>query len=189
MNHGSRVSLHIILMLCAAVAALLLAGCSRNETKPSGPAPSPPQNARVATPIPKEGSGMNQMVQPQQPEDATGATKAIGGADNSFDGDVSLAPSLSGGFPKGATLFVIARDPNDRTVPLAVVKLKPEAFPVRFTITSADSMTGAKLPGEVELLCKLSKSGAVSASSSGDLEAAPVRAKSGTPAVLVLEKK
>ncbi len=189
MNHGGRTSVRFLLMPCIAATALLLTGCSRNEVKPRGPAPDAPQNARTATPIPKEGSGMNQMAQPQAAKDGAGGTREADIAGVVFSGEVVLAPALAGRFPKGATLFVIARDPNDRTVPLAVVKLKPEAFPVRFTITSADSMTGAKLPQGAELLARLSASGAVSSNSPEDLEAAPASARSGTPATLVLEKK
>ena len=174
--------------LVSMVFVFILTGCSRNEEHPKGPAPEAPKETRSAVPVPKSGSGMNQMQAPEaanpveQPEAKTQA--AI-----SFVGEVRLAPDLNGRFPSGATLFVIARDPKERTVPLAAVKLKPEAFPARFAITDADSMTGAPLPREAELLCKLSQSGSVSSSSPGDLEAAPVRAKSGTPATLVLQKK
>ncbi len=170
------------------ISVLLLVGCSRNEEHPKGPAPKAPAEARIAVPVPKSGSGMNQMQAPETVGAA--ASQAVGTrADISFAGEVRLAPALGGRFPSGATLFVIARDPKDRTVPLAAVKLKPEAFPARFAITEADSMTGAQLPGEAELLAKLSESGSVATSSPGDLEAEPVLAKSGTPAVLVLEKK
>ncbi len=176
------------LWFAAAASVALLGGCSRNEEHPKGPPPQAPKEARTAAPVPKPGSGMNQMQAPDaagaQEQQAVETRAAI-----SFTGEVRLAPDLNGRFPSGATLFVIARDPKERTVPLAAVKLKPEAFPARFTITEADSMTGTPLPREAELLAKLSESGTVASSSPNDLEAKPVSVKAGSPAVLVLEKK
>lgn len=174
--------------LCALAVGLLLA-CSQNEVHPSGPAPEAPKNPRVAKIVPKEGSGMNQMAEPEPmpgpPEESAAPPK--GGA--VYHGEVALAPALKGDFPKGAVLFIVARDPKNPGAPVAAAKFQPSGFPLHFDLSDADSMSGSPLPGELELLAKLSKTGAVDKSSPEDLEAAPVHARAGTITTLVLEKK
>jgi cytochrome c-type biogenesis protein CcmH len=52
---------------------------------------------------------------------------------------VTLAPSLAGLVPVGATLFVAARDPKSPGPPFAVKRL-PAAFPVDVELSGADAM-------------------------------------------------
>jgi cytochrome c-type biogenesis protein CcmH len=52
---------------------------------------------------------------------------------------VSLAPSLAGKVPAGATLFVAARDPKSPGPPFAVKRL-PAAFPVDVELSGSDAM-------------------------------------------------
>jgi cytochrome c-type biogenesis protein CcmH len=52
---------------------------------------------------------------------------------------VTLAPSLAGKVPAGATLFVAARDPKAPGPPFAVKRL-PAAFPVDVELSAADAM-------------------------------------------------
>jgi cytochrome c-type biogenesis protein CcmH len=52
---------------------------------------------------------------------------------------VTLAPSLAGKVPAGATLFVAARDPKSPGPPFAVKRL-PASFPVDVQLSGADAM-------------------------------------------------
>jgi len=165
-----------------------LTACSQNEQHPSGPAPEAPKNARVAKVVPAEGAGMNAMPaeepMPGPPEESAAPPKST----VVYEGTVELSPALKGAFPKGGSLFVIARDPKNPDAPAAAARLPLDSFPVPFRLTDANAMGGGPLGEHLELLAKLSASGAVDQKSAGDLEAKPVLSHPGEPARLVLEK-
>ncbi len=185
MNRSRPLTVLVAAGVCATL--LLSPACSQNEIHPSGPAPEAPKNPRVARVVPKEGSGMNPM--PAEEPAPAPAKESQARGELVYHGEVSLAPELKGRFPKGAVLFIVARDPRDPASPLAARKVEAASFPLHFDLSDADSMTGSPLPAEVELLAKLSATGAVDVPSPEDLEAGPVRAWPGAPAVLVLNKR
>lgn len=89
---------------------------------------------------------------------------------------VELDPALRDKLAPGDTVFVFARQTNGPNMPLAVVKQAAQNFPLRVTLTDADSpMPALKLSSQtqVQLIARVSKSGdAVGVS--GDLQSTPL---------------
>lgn len=109
---------------------------------------------------------------PPLPEQAP-QTNAV--ADAGINVSISLDPALAMRLPEGATLFVIARQPDGAPIPVAVQKLSARQFPLVITLTDADSlMPTIKLSQleRVELIARISASGDASAKP-GDFEATP----------------
>ncbi|MCE7031219.1 tetratricopeptide repeat protein [Lysobacter sp. GX 14042] len=105
---------------------------------------------------------------------------------------VSLDPGLSMQLPRGASLFVIARQPGGPPMPVAVRKLPLAMFPMQLTLTDADSlMPTMKLSrlDQVELSARISASGDATPQP-GDLESAPATVATGpeTAAALLIDK-
>jgi len=178
--------LRTLCVLCVFAVCLSLA-CSQNEQHPSGPAPEAPKEARVAKVVPAEGAGMNAMPaeepMPGPPEESAAPPKST----VVYTGTVELSPGLKGVYPKGGSLFVVARDPKDPGAPAAAARLPLDSFPVPFRLTDANSMSGAPLGEHLDLLARLSASGAIGEKGAGDLEAKPVHGHPGEPVRLVLE--
>jgi cytochrome c-type biogenesis protein CcmH len=68
-----------------------------------------------------------------------GAPQVEGAAAAKVAVHVTLAPSLAGSVPKGAALFVAARDPKAPGPPFAAKRL-PAVFPVDVELSAADAM-------------------------------------------------
>jgi len=113
-------------------------------------------------------AGLEPLAAPE-PQDEAASPVAITIA-------ISLEPSLAMQYPDGASVFVIARQPDGPPMPVAVRKLQPTGFPLTVTLTDADSlMPTMKLSQleRVELAARVSASGdAIPAP--GDFESAPV---------------
>lgn len=161
--------------------------CSQHEVQPSGAKPEAPKDARVAKVMVAEGSGMNAMPS-EEPMPGPPEESAAPKTGTAYEGTVELAPALGGAFPKGGSLFVIARDPQNPGAPVAAARLPLDSFPVPFRLSDANSMSGGPLGDHLELLAKLSASGAVDQQSEGDLEAKPVHGHPGEPVRLLLDK-
>lgn len=101
---------------------------------------------------------------------------AVPAADAGITISVSVDPSLAVRYPDDAWLFVIARQTGGAPMPVAVEKLQPQAFPVKVTLSDADSlMPTSKLSQleQVELSARVSMSGDATPQA-GDFESAPV---------------
>lgn len=146
--------------------------CSQNKYSWEGPKPPAPKNPRNAHVIQKEGSGMNTVgAMEESPAAAQGG--------NVFRGTATLSREAEGKFKPGATLFVIARSLDGHPAPVAAVKLRVEKFPVDFVLTPADSMDGAELPAQVDILLRLDDDGDLTTKHPGDMASQAVTATAG----------
>lgn len=74
-------------------------------------------------------------------------------------GQIELDPALEGR-AAGGVVFLMLRAPGEEAgMPLAVERLTPTSFPLRFEIGEANSMTGQPLPDEVEIEARLDSDG------------------------------
>lgn len=124
-------------------------------------------------------AGMAPLSDPAADQGAPGVSITI---------SVSLDPMLAMQYPDGASVFVIARQANGAPMPVAVRKLASAAFPLKVTLTDADSlMPTTKLSqlDQVQLTARVSPSGDASARP-GDFESAPVLVETGEDAAAVL---
>lgn len=97
---------------------------------------------------------------------------------------VSLDPQLGMQLSPGATLFVIARQPDGPPMPVAVKKLPVSQLPLTVTLDDGDSpMPTMKLSqlDTVELVARISASGNA-APARGDFSSQPVRVNTGEAA-------
>lgn len=84
-------------------------------------------------------------------------------------GTVSLAAGTGGGAGQPGALFVIVRQGSGP--PLAVKRIESPRFPLAYTVGPEDVMVaGRPVDGEVEVLARLSRSGAAGPARPGDLE-------------------
>lgn len=108
------------------------------------------ENPHAAVPVPVGGDAAISRV----PERTTsqGSPQAVGGS-------LDLDPALRGQVP-GGVLFLIVREAEVETgPPLAVQRIVPTSFPLRFEIGQGDSMTGDSLPEEVRVDARLDSDG------------------------------
>jgi hypothetical protein len=83
-------------------------------------------------------------------------------------GSLDLDPALRGQVT-GGVLFLIVREAGVETgPPLAVQRIVPTSFPLRFQIGEDDSMTGDSLPEEVRVEARLDSDGDPSTRSPSD---------------------
>lgn len=87
-------------------------------------------------------------------------------------GRVAIGDGLVEGLPEQATVFVFARS-VEGGMPFAALRIPASELPVGFDFAPAQRMNPAPLPDEVELVARLSMSGAVSAQA-GDIESVPL---------------
>jgi hypothetical protein len=166
----------------ALLSVALVLACSQHEVSWKGDPPEAPKEARTARPVQKDApqEAESEAARPSPAETAA----APAGAE--YTGTVALPADLSSRFQPGPTLFVIARSASGDLRPVAAVKLLPQAFPVPFRISGADSMTGDALPAEADLLVRLDADGDISTRGEEDLSAGPVRARAGEAVSLLL---
>lgn len=117
------------------------------------------------------------------------ATAPAAVADTGINVSVSLDPALAMRLPDNATVYVIARQPGGRPMPVAVQKLRATQFPLVITLTDADSLMPTQKLSEldrVELTARISASGEASAQR-GDFEATPsvIDRSAGAAALLI----
>lgn len=91
------------------------------------------------------------------------ANVAVGGrarAEKKVSGVLELDPSLEGRTVPGAVVFVTLREGGfGAGPPLAAKRLPAAAFPMRFEIGSADSMTGEALPDDLLVEARIDSDG------------------------------
>jgi tetratricopeptide (TPR) repeat protein len=104
--------------------------------------------------------------------------------------DVDLDPSLRGQVPSGTVLFVIVREAGTaKGPPRAVKRVVTSSFPVRVTLSEADSMAGEPLPAEARVEARADSDGDPMTRSATDPSAVQDGVKQGTGAVrLVLRR-
>jgi cytochrome c-type biogenesis protein CcmH len=76
--------------------------------------------------------------------------------------EISLADSVGGALPGGATVYIIARDPKQPSPPIAVVRRRVSDLPTRIDLGDDNSMVpGRSLSGfpEFEIIARVSLSG------------------------------
>jgi tetratricopeptide (TPR) repeat protein len=109
------------------------------EGNPHAAVPPPPGEAAAAAPATERTAG--------------------GGGGRAVAGQIDLDPALRGR-TAGGVLFLMVRAPGEEAgMPLAVERLTPTSFPLRFEIGEANSMTGQPLPDEVEIEARLDSDG------------------------------
>lgn len=177
-------------ILLGILGALAILGCSQNQVSYKGPAPKAPVNAPDAEVVPKTTPGMNQMPtaeEQQKAQEQARSPRTDAKTDTfTFRGQVVLPKSLEARFKKGSTLFIIARDKNNPTMPVAAKKLIVQSFPVPFELTQADAMSDSPIPPHVELLARLDRDGNLTTTSPDDMDAGPVNAEEGQAVTLTL---
>ena len=76
-----------------------------------------------------------------------------------MSGVIDLDPALRGQVSNGVLFLIVREAEVEGGPPLAVQRLLPESFPLRFEIGSADSMTGDSLPDELQVEARLDSDG------------------------------
>ncbi len=108
------------------------------------------ENPHAAVPVPGGGDEGTSRL--------TGRTTSQG-SPNTVGGSLDLDPALRGQLPSGV-LFLIVREAGvEAGPPLAVQRIVPTSFPLRFEIGQSDSMTGESLPEEVRVDARLDSDG------------------------------
>ena len=114
---------------------------------------------------PGNGAAPNSInAPPQSPPTAPSSTETSATAPGSaqapsaaISGTIDLAPKLAPHTQSGATLFIYAKQPNIPGPPLAVVRLRTDHWPVKFTLSDANATMifpvplFIKLPGQIEV--------------------------------------
>jgi len=96
------------------------------------------------------------------PAQAAATRPDAGSASARITGVVELAATLAARAPAAATLFIYAKSPAMPGPPLAVLRLKPEHWPVRFVLDDSQAMIPGRVlsaAGSVELEARISSSG------------------------------
>jgi tetratricopeptide (TPR) repeat protein len=109
------------------------------------------QMREVGTDPPGEAAGGTPAA-PRAPGGATPAERGVAGV-------IELDPRLAGSVPAGALVFVTARAAGVAQGPPVAVKRLPASFPLRFELSSADSMMGQPLPERLRLEARLDADG------------------------------
>ena len=108
------------------------------------------ENPHAAVPVP--GGGDEGTSPLQERTTSQGSPNAVGGS-------LDLDPALRGQLTSGV-LFLIVREAGvEAGPPLAVQRIVPTSFPLRFEIGQTDSMTGESLPEEVRVDARLDSDG------------------------------
>lgn len=103
---------------------------------------------------------------------ATGAATAPSGGAR-IGGVIELDPSVAGSVSRGAIVFIAVREAGmDKGPPAAVKRLSADAFPLRFSITDADSMAGESLPSSVRVDVRVDSDGNAATREPNDPKAA-----------------
>jgi tetratricopeptide (TPR) repeat protein len=117
------------------------------------------ENPHATVPVPA-GGGEGTRRLPEGP--------ASQGSPNAVGGSLDLDPALRGQLTRGV-LFLIVREAGvEAGPPLAVQRIVPTSFPLRFEIGQDDSMTGDSLPEEVRVEVRLDSDGDPSTRSPSD---------------------
>jgi cytochrome c-type biogenesis protein CcmH len=120
-----------------------------------------------------------------------GLPAANGGAGGRrVTGTVDLDPSLKGGVPPGAVLFVFVRESGfGAGPPIAAKRFSPASFPLPFEIGEADAMTGQAFPDSLLVEARLDADGDPTTRPPTDPRARLDDVKAGATGVLLILKK
>ena len=105
-----------------------------------------------------------------------------------IDIEVALAPELARAIPADATLFVFARALQGPPMPIAAVRRAAGEFPMRLSLSDADSLSPQRLlsqQGDIVVSAKISRSGSATPAS-GDWEAIGVPVEQGSQGLVRL---
>jgi len=120
-------------------------------------------------------------------EDAAGQSSAAAG-NGAITVDVAVTDTLRQHIKPGDTVFVFARAPSGPPMPIAAVRRPASKLPFEIRLSDANAMTGNRSLSDykqVELVARVSKSGAPTAQP-GDLEGS-VKARPGSDAPVKLQ--
>ena len=81
------------------------------------------------------------------------------GSPNAVGGSLDLDPALRGQLTAGVLFLMVREAGVEAGPPLAVQRMVPTSFPLRFEIGQDDSMTGDSLPDEVRVEARLDSDG------------------------------
>jgi hypothetical protein len=100
----------------------------------------------------------------ESPHPAAGSAAAA-----ALSGTVDLDASLKGAVGPGTTVFIAVRPAGvSAGPPVAAKRLPAHAFPLRFSITDADSMAGGTLPPKVRIEARADADGDLATRDPGD---------------------
>lgn len=105
-----------------------------------------------------------------------------------YEIEVTLAPELARVIPADATLFVFARSSDGMPMPVAVARRAGARFPLRLTLSDADSLQPSRLLSQQKQLilqARISRTG-VATPSPGDWEAVAVPVQAGSASLVRL---
>ncbi len=124
-------------------------------------------------------------------EPASGSATAAAPEAAAVSGEVSLAASLSSKALAGATLFIVAKSVDSPGMPVAVLRGKVGAWPVKFTLDDSQSMLpGRNLSsaGRVTIEARISQTGQPMPAA-GDLQgsSAVINPSDGRPLKIVID--
>jgi len=164
------------LLLCGALAAVVLTACDRNieAYDPNEQVETPdlskifPEGAERAA---REGPGMpGATAAGQAPARGSGPRGAAPPTTGALSGTISISPELAGRVPGGAVLFLIARA-AETWPPTAVKRISTPGFPFEFTIGPDDRMIEAMpFRGPFTLSARLDADGNAMTREPGDLQ-------------------
>jgi cytochrome c-type biogenesis protein CcmH len=93
---------------------------------------------------------------------ATPADSATANPNATIEGSVTLAETVKGSLPPGATLFVYARPADGSRMPLAILRASADKFPQQFRLDDSMAMSPEariSLRPQVQLVARISKTG------------------------------
>lgn len=105
-----------------------------------------------------------------------------------YEVEVTVAPELARIIPADATLFVFARSSDGMPMPVAVARRAGARFPLRLTLSDADSLQPSRLLSQQKQLilqARISRTG-VATPSPGDWEAVAVPVQAGSASLVRL---
>lgn len=113
----------------------------------------------VTSPPPEIESVLTQRIAEWRGEAEQGSGEPV---DSNLTIELALATDAQASIPADATVFVIARDPDQPSPPIAVARRKADELPLQLTLSDADAMIpGRKLSAfkDVEIVSRASISG------------------------------
>jgi cytochrome c-type biogenesis protein CcmH len=136
-------------------------------------------------------SRIGEALTAQQALAAPQVAQTPAAASSAIRGTVKLSPELANRVNPSDTLFVYAQPVNGLKMPVAIVRLRAEKFPVTFELNDQMAMsreTRLSDHPEVRLVARVTKAGAATPSS-GDLQGVMPSVKTGASAVeLVIDQ-
>lgn len=113
-----------------------------------------------APPLPAETDNPHADIPVKDPASATGPRGGQSSGASTIAGTIDIDPALRSGVAPGAILFIAVREAGmDKGPPAAVKRLVVDAFPVAFSLTSADSMAGEGLPESMRVDARVDSDG------------------------------